>query len=117
MFWRGKEMPKESAPAGLPVTGDSDYQRLAEEEIHHYSEIFLGKDSDPSARETLFQPVPPSITSAPGPGSLKSCRRTLRPSGASTAVTRTSGFPAFAITKASPLAALSTRRERCVFAF
>ncbi len=46
-------------PQGL-APGDPEYQRLAREEIQHYSDMFLGEDVKPSARETLFQPVPPS---------------------------------------------------------
>ena len=40
--------------------GDSDYERLAKEEILHYNEIFLGADASPSAQTTLMQPVPAS---------------------------------------------------------
>ncbi len=40
--------------------GDPEYQRLAREEIEHYSEIFLGEGAAPSAQATLFQPVPGS---------------------------------------------------------
>jgi len=46
-------------PEGIKP-GDPEYERLAREEIEHYSNIFLGEDAPPSAQETLFQPVPPS---------------------------------------------------------
>jgi 2-polyprenyl-3-methyl-5-hydroxy-6-metoxy-1,4-benzoquinol methylase len=51
-------MAKESSFAGNTRPNEADYQRLAEEEIQHYSDIFLGEQSDPSARKTLLQPVP-----------------------------------------------------------
>lgn len=40
--------------------GDPEYQRLAREEIQHYTDIFLGEAASPSAQTTLFQPVPAS---------------------------------------------------------
>jgi ubiquinone/menaquinone biosynthesis C-methylase UbiE len=40
--------------------GDPEYQRLAREEIEHYTDIFLGEAAAPSAQATLLQPVPPS---------------------------------------------------------
>jgi 2-polyprenyl-3-methyl-5-hydroxy-6-metoxy-1,4-benzoquinol methylase len=48
-------------PEGLTPEG-AKYKRLAQEEIEHYTRIFISDESlkGQSAREKLFQPVPPS---------------------------------------------------------
>jgi ubiquinone/menaquinone biosynthesis C-methylase UbiE len=37
---------------------DPEYQRIAQEEVQHYSKIFLGEDTQPATLKTLFQPIP-----------------------------------------------------------
>jgi ubiquinone/menaquinone biosynthesis C-methylase UbiE len=55
----GLGSPK-SKPRSALKPGDPECQSLVREEVQHYSQIFLGEGSSPSAQKTLVEPLPSS---------------------------------------------------------